>query len=88
MKRRSRPEWWNWELELTPHLLKRMDDRDFNEADLTGMLHRGKTYKKDVVEGRWVIESEHKRHPWEIIVEPDAIEKLLVVITAYPVWDG
>jgi len=32
--------------------MKRTDDRDFNEGDLTGMLHGGKTYKKDVVERR------------------------------------
>jgi hypothetical protein len=28
------PEWWDWELELTPHLLKRLVDRGFTEVDL------------------------------------------------------
>ena len=28
----------------------------------------------------------HERHPWEVIVEPDDFEKLLVIVTAYPVW--
>jgi hypothetical protein len=28
------PEWWSWDLELTPHLMKRMVDRQFNEVDL------------------------------------------------------
>ncbi|WP_295622976.1 hypothetical protein [uncultured Lamprocystis sp.] len=23
--------WWEWEIDLTPHLLKRMEDRDFSE---------------------------------------------------------
>jgi hypothetical protein len=32
------PEWWEWELELTPHLLKRMVDRQFDEVDLRTML--------------------------------------------------
>ena len=32
------PAWWNWELELTLHVLKRMEDRDFNEVDLRMML--------------------------------------------------
>jgi hypothetical protein len=27
------PHWWQWELELTPHLMKRMIDRGFNEAE-------------------------------------------------------
>ena len=42
-----------WPLELSPHLLKRMEDRG-----------RG----------------------WEVIVEPDADRRLLVVITAYAIW--
>ena len=32
------PEWWEWDLELSSHLLKRMVDRDFNEPDLRAML--------------------------------------------------
>lgn len=32
--KRPFPDWWDWQLDLTPHLLKRMDDRDFNELDL------------------------------------------------------
>ena len=33
-RKRIWPHWWDWELDLTPHLLKRMEDRDFNELDL------------------------------------------------------
>ena len=29
------PEWWSRGLEFTPHLLKRMEDRDFTEIDVT-----------------------------------------------------
>ena len=32
------PEWWDWELELTPHVEKRMEDRTFSEVDLRLML--------------------------------------------------
>ena len=42
-------------------------------------------YKRDVVEGRWVIETRHGRKDWEVIVEPDNAQRLLVVVTAYPV---
>jgi len=38
--RRECPEWWDWELELNPHWLKRMGDRRFTEIDLRRMLHR------------------------------------------------
>ena len=34
------PEWWDWELELSPHLLKRMLDRGFTESDLRRMLEQ------------------------------------------------
>ncbi len=81
------PEWWDWDLDFTPHLIKRMEDRNFNEIDLRTMLNNARNRKADVVEGRWIIETKHKRHLWHVIVEPDKCEKLLVVITAYPVWD-
>jgi hypothetical protein len=79
------PAWWSWELELTPHLEKRMEDRAFTEVDLRTMLERAHDYRPDTVEGRWVIATRHPRTPWEVIVEPDPTEMLLVVITAYPV---
>ena len=31
------PEWWDWELELTPHVEKRMEDRTFTEVDRTAL---------------------------------------------------
>ena len=65
-----------------------MEDRQFNEVDLRTMLERARTYRQDIVENRWVIQTRHKKHDWEIIVEPDDVYKLLVVVTAYPVWDS
>ena len=78
------PEWWSWELELTPHLLKRMDDRGFTEVDLRTMLEIAKSFFEDIVGGRFVIETRHRGHDWEVIVEPESRERLLVVVTAYP----
>ena len=49
------------------------------------MLERAKSYRPDIVEGRWIIEASHRRRSWDVIVEPDDDAKLLVVITAYPV---
>ncbi len=51
------------------------------------MLEHARSYRRDIVEGRWVIESYYEEHIWEVIVEPDSADKLLVVVTAYPVWD-
>ncbi len=74
-------------MELSPHLLKRMDDRRFTEIDLRRMLARASGYHEDVVDGRWVIETKHRSKAWEVIVEPDLPRQLLVVVTAYPVWE-
>ena len=68
-------------------MLKRMGDRRFTEIDLRRMLQQATGYREDVVEGRWVIETRHRGKAWEVIVEPDPERRLLVVVTAYPVWE-
>ena len=78
------PDWWAWDLEITPHIKKRMLDRDFTEVELRQMLEDSSNYRPDFVEGRWVIETRYHGEPWEIIVEPDERSQLLIVITAYP----
>lgn len=83
MKRR--PDWWDWELELSPHLLKRMADRDFTELDVRSMLHRATRVRRDVEPGRWIASTHRRRRRWEVIVEPDLEVQVLTVITAYPV---
>ena len=87
MSRRRWPDWWAWELELGPHLLKRMTDRRFSEIELRRMLERASGHRDDIVESRWIIEARHRGRAWEVIVEPDRERRLLVVVTAYPVWE-
>ena len=65
-----------------------MLDRRFTEVDLRRMLEHAGGYRADVVEGRWVIETRHNRKDWEVIVEPDNEQKLLIVVTAYPVEES
>ena len=62
-----------------------MEDRGFNEVDLRKMLEHARGYRPDIVEDRFVVDARDGRSPWEIIVEPDAIGRLIVVITAYPI---
>ena len=64
-----------------------MVDRQFTEIDLRRMLERALDYRRDIVKGRWIIETRHRRHPWEVIVEPDIDAQLLVVVTAYPIGE-
>lgn len=79
------PEWWNWELELSPHLLKRMVERDFTEVELRKMLKTASDFRADYLEGRWVFMTRHNKKRWEVVVEPDPDDKLLVVVTAFPI---
>jgi hypothetical protein len=79
------PGWWEWDLEFTPHLLKRMIDRQFNEPELREMLDAATNFRKNHEEGRFAIETRHDTRPWEVIVEPLLEEQTLLVITACPV---
>jgi hypothetical protein len=79
------PSWWDWELELSAHLMMRMPDREFNEIGLRSMLEIASGFRRDVHPNRWIIETRFRRNAWEVVVEPDPITQLLVVITAYPV---
>jgi hypothetical protein len=65
-----------------------MLDRRFTEVDLRRMMEHAGGYRVDVVEGRWVIETRHNTKDWEVIVEPDDEQDLLVVVTAYPVEEA
>ena len=82
---REWPEWWNYELVLSPHMIERMQERKFSELDLRTMLNDAQGYHQSVVSGRFLIESRHARQRWEIVVEPDELERTLIVITAYGV---
>jgi hypothetical protein len=62
-----------------------MEDRNFSEVDLRTMLEAAARYREDIVDGRFIIETRHRRADWEVIVEPDAVAYSLVVITAYAV---
>jgi hypothetical protein len=55
------------------------------ELDLRRMLEDASGLRPDVEEGRWIVSARHRRRGWEIVVEPDEAERVLVVITAYPV---
>lgn len=78
------PSWWHWDLELSSHILKRMVDRQFSEIDLRAMLEYPTDYEPNHEEGRFVIHARLDSRAWSIIVEPVELDKVLIVITAYP----
>ncbi len=61
-----------------------MLQRNFTEIDLRSMLDRATGYHADAIEGRWIVETHHQHHVWEIVLEPDYQYQCLVIITAYP----
>ncbi|MDQ2664656.1 MAG: hypothetical protein M3Z05_01475 [Gemmatimonadota bacterium] len=70
------PAWWEWDLELSSHLFKRMADRDFNEIEARRMLSAASGLRPDVVSGRWIIATRHQRALWEVIVKPTTTRNL------------
>ncbi|MBX3379442.1 MAG: DUF4258 domain-containing protein [Phycisphaeraceae bacterium] len=81
---KQRPPWWEWEIELSPHVLKRMVDRGFSETDLRAMLGRdGIALRPSNHEGRWIVTTGLDDEPWEVVLEPDSAVRLTVVVTAY-----
>jgi hypothetical protein len=79
------PEWWDFELELSPHVLDRMIDRDFSEAELRMMIEVADDLRPGSSVGRWLVETTHHGNAWEVVVEPDELDQVIVVITAYKV---
>jgi hypothetical protein len=66
---------------------RRLKKRHFTEIEFRRMMEHAEGFRRDYVEGRWVIETRFRRKRWEVIVEPIREEEKLEVITAYQVWD-
>jgi len=79
------PAWWGWEIELSSHVLKRMVDRRFSEIDIRRMLADATNLREDREPGRWIVEASLANRRWQVIVEPDSTDRLIVVITAFAV---
>ena len=86
-RRREWPPWWNWELVLIPHMHRRLRKRKFTEIELRRMMEHALGYRRDHIEGRWVIETRYRRQRWAVIVEPIPEREQLEVVTAYEVWE-
>ena len=85
MSLENHPDWWNFELELSPHVEERMIDRGFSEVDLRLMIETTAAIRRGSAKGRWILETAHDGDVWEVVVEPDERDQVIVVITAYRV---
>lgn len=77
------PDWWDWELEISSHCLKRMSERNFSEADLRAMIQDARGVDEQE-HGTFIVETEHEGTRWEVIVSPDERNQAIIVVTAYP----
>ncbi len=65
-----------------------MAKRHFTEIELRHIMENATHFRRDHIEGRWVVETRFRRLQWEVVVEPIPEEETLEVITAYEVWDA
>lgn len=49
------------------------------------MLTNASALVPDKEPGRWVVHTVHDSSPWELVVQPDLADQLLVIITGYAV---
>ena len=85
MIQRQWPEWGNWELRISTHVVLRMELREFTESDLRAMLEDATALVPDVEPGRWVAKTTWQGAAWEVIGEPETETEKLVVVTALEV---
>jgi hypothetical protein len=60
-----------------------MIERGFSEADLRQMLQDAESLVGDPEPGRWRCVTKLRGRTWIVVLDPDASQKLIVVITAF-----
>jgi hypothetical protein len=72
--------------QFSDHVLLRMEQRDFNEADLRMMLEDASKVIPDADPARWIVLTQFRGVAWRIVLEPDRASTIIVVITAFEVF--
>ena len=61
-----------------------MEDRGFSEVELRMMLSDATGISPSRRPGRWLISTRLRHTPWTVVVEPNADDQVIYVITAFP----
>jgi hypothetical protein len=61
-----------------------MEERGFSELELRTMLAGATALTPSRRAGRWRVRTRHARRSWVVVVEPDSIDQILYVVTAFP----
>ena len=67
MPLKNPPDWWEFELELSPHVLDRMIDRGFTETDLRLMIEVTDDIRPGSSAERWILGTMFQRQRWEVV---------------------
>jgi hypothetical protein len=80
---RRLPEWWDWPFVLTPHVELRMEERGLDEIGLRSILVHPTHLQRDRGGGRWRVTGLQNRASWTVVLEPDALARVVLVITVF-----
>ncbi|MEO0588300.1 MAG: hypothetical protein AAF078_11755 [Planctomycetota bacterium] len=78
------PQWWQWDLSLSPRLSESLDDLGVSEPDVLTMLELADRFRPARVAGRYVVEAEHADTDWDVTIEPDTARGQVTIISAKP----
>ena len=82
----EKPDWWDWPFDCeNEHLLERMEIRNFNEANLREMIEATALIESGDVSTRFNLYARYDGDYWKIVVEPDPIDRVVIVVTAFTV---
>jgi hypothetical protein len=79
------PDWWDFELELSPHLEDRIILSRFLGGRSPAVIEVAQDLGVGKTPGRWIVRTSHLGEAWDVVVEPDELDRVIVVITAYKV---
>lgn len=80
----QQPYWWTWPQEWTDHVQLQLADRANRGETLHELFANPVRLFPGRLPGRWCVESALHGRRWHVIVDVDDDERVLVVVTAYP----
>lgn len=61
-----------------------MKERGFNALDVRMMMHKPDRIYASPGTDRWIVDARLRGKRWRVILEPDPVQREMVIITAYP----
>lgn len=81
----QRPQWLDWELVLTSHVLRRMAERGLTEVELRTIVEAPASITPAADPSRFEITGRIDQDRWLVVVDADPVAEVLIAVTAYPI---